>query len=124
MRRFTFSVVLLLGSLTLISTARNQVQPEVGSIRVVIRAKGKELANIPLLTGTVTTIPKKRDSETPDPVRADKRGYYIVASLAPGEYTVTANVSGYKSESKTVEVKKFRSRPLNFDLSPNPPARR
>jgi hypothetical protein len=94
----------------------SELPAEVGSIRVVIRedAHGEP----PLLNGQIVVTPSasNRRGEEPRTVKANQQGYYIVGSLLPGEYRVTASAPGYKAKKKAAKVKKYESTPLTLKL--------
>ncbi len=49
----------------------------------------------------------------------DGSGHYVFRHLAPGEYTIEASYTGYKTETKKVKVSKDETVELNFDVKPD-----
>ena len=49
----------------------------------------------------------------------DASGHYIFRDLTPGEYTLEASFTGYKTKSVKVSVKSGQSVEANFDVEPD-----
>ncbi len=49
----------------------------------------------------------------------DGSGHYVFRHLAPGEYTIEASYTGYKTETKKVKVSNDETVELNFDVKPD-----
>lgn len=114
-------IVIILGLAGETATSPSSQAPEVGSIKVTILERVTytiqdtvHKTKRPLNNGQITIV---RGSDSPQTTTADKNGYYIVGSLLPVPYKVTATVPGYKPERRTVTVKKFESIKIEITLT-------
>ena len=71
------------------------------------------------VTDTSTGLPIDGASITANSytTTTDEYGYYTIADVPPGDYTVEASVAGYFSDSKPAHVESFATTTVNFTLT-------
>lgn len=104
---FRYIITLLLVIITLPEVSASVTDANISG-HVIDREDGEHIAFFPIhIKGTALGA------------MTDGSGHYVIRDLKPGKYTLEAAFSGYKTITRTVEVKSGQTVEVNFEVEPD-----